>query len=538
MVKHFVPTPPDTPKNASQTPEILLDDASDTLSILSNADSDASIRALSDKFKNIAMTTTTTTSTYVEQNNGTAAIEHLRQLADNNDLSSIDFEQNSETESCDQNNYFDETTYTLASPPAPIAKPKIVIPMPKIQRPDDTDKNSGNSDENMPEPKAIRGRKKPAYVSPYRRTMTANSAPAVNRTANLPMKSESKKTVVSKLSPKTQTVVAKTHVLINKTTLTNKMKNGKSTGIAKVGLSGKRNVPDKSPKSKSEDKPILERQGTFVKDEPTTNGDVPIVNSSTTAKSQPTSPAKSKLPSKLPTGKSMIPTSPSKSASAANAMQSKLKPPSPKIQSNTNGFIKPATVSGTSRPGTAASSASSSSTDLSKRRTIGYFRSPSTPNVPQRSNSNTSLKSPVKRGSEQCSTQPPSRSNSNLMQSKRNGETTTTTTGNRLSNLWKKDSPSATKLSGKSTGTPPTGKLIRSSTFDTTPIDKRTTQTNKTNQSNRQIETETTPSALKRPVVNVSSVVHRVKSATDTATAAATATKRLSRLNSFINVDE
>lgn len=448
-----------------------------------------------------------------------------------NDINSLDFEQNSETESCYQNNCVDEETYTLAAPPPAKLKPKIVKPTIPLN---DALQSVATEATAEQESKAIRGKKKAAYVSPYRKMTNATSCQKSisPKTSSNTDNTSKKSTIASKLVPRNQPIVAKTHVLLNKSNLTNKM-NTVITGIARPGFSAtasNKTVIDKNQLNrlatpKTATKPAVlptvppampERQGTFVKDEPTIPDGVPVVISS------PASPARSRLPSKLPASTAGTPTSPAKT----NNFISKLKNPLQRSASIGAGGAKSTKVS--VRPVPTPSASTNGLNELQKRRSAGgaFYRSPSTPTVPQRSNSNASIKSSIGKR-EPFSTQPPSRSNSNLTP-----PAAKTNITSRIAGLWKK-SESTTKTPAKAPASnnaakPPSGnRLIRSSTFDNTP--EKVITNKKTDQSAVPVKQ---PNGYK----DTGSVVRRIKVAAKGGPI--DDTKRISRLGSFINVEE
>lgn len=588
----YQPNYSNQPSISFHAEEHLFDDTSDTLSLVSHDDDDddddlASIRALTERFQYIreAAATEAATATTIPSTNTSATILAYNllngKLSHNDiadDISSIDFEQNSETESYDQNQYIDEETYTIAKQQNKV-KPKIVKPTTNNGEITSTQQITTIATES--ECKAIRGKK---IISQYRRSIPIKSAikSPSNRLSNGSASSmsslisvnsnknsnESKKVAaVSKLTPRSQAVVAKTHVLINKATLATKLNAGKviaTSAAAKTigGLASKRNiVAEKNLLNKKKDvRPLStikskvncgivakgssskisettklqspampDRQGTFVKDEPTNGADVvPVVVS------EPSSPAKSiKLPSKLPTNntKSGIPTSPAKTIA-------KLKNPLQRSSSTGAGSSATTAVVSKIQNITRQSSTTGGDSAAQRRRTETFYRSPSTPSVPQRCNSNTSIRSStsLKRESSGAQTQPPSRSNSNLGQPKRD-------ITSRIAGIWKKNEVTTTTTKqvvaaavGVVSGKPPSSggnRLIRSSTFESSPTEKKVSPS----------KLGTIKStAVKQPqqIITAASssgggVVRRIKCAGKTMT---DETKRISRLGSFINVDE
>lgn len=204
--------------------------------------------------------------------------------------------------------------------------------------------------------------------------------------------------------------------------------------------------------------PTLERQGTFVQDEPTiTDVPVPVVVSPSRA-------------SKLPLKKSIA---------------TKLKPPTSKVAPTIVGKL-PRQVTMPARAYTAAAT----SVDLKRKGLVGVRKSPSVPTVPQRSNSNASIRvtpSVQSLRSNLPSTTPPSRSNSNLTTATKINQISS-----RIAGIWKKVDEAKRSSASKTTTTTSTstkpilgkpsqlkaasaavvGKLNRSSTFDNSPIEQ------------------------------------------------------------------
>lgn len=400
---------------------IICDDTSgDSMSLLSNDDDDdeagiSSMRALTAKF------------TYI-RGGFTPAQQHT-QMKQENEFNSLDFDQNSETESCDQNH----DTYTVATKP----KPKIVKP---VDRDSCYESNCTDDNGKSPETKAIRGKKKSSYVSPYsKESVTKMSSKKAVTSSNLSSRSKAvddRKGVVAKTE--TNSIITKTHILVNKPVLTNKSSKTSPSKVTKDverANSGRptKNKPQtnvaKSPVKLAAPQALSERQGTFIKEEPS-SPDVPVVVSS-----EPSSPSRTtRLPTKLPDTKSTT------SVVKNRSFLSKLKSP---LQ----------------RPQTSVKQLPSTVADSSKRRNVSVTK----PAIPQRSNSQTTIKPITKR--DPFSTQPPSRSNSNLTPPQKRDVTS------RISSIWKRsDDTKTTTKNVNVAGKPPSGsKLIRSSTFDNTP---------------------------------------------------------------------
>ncbi|GAB0093088.1 uncharacterized protein DMENIID0001_081420 [Sergentomyia squamirostris] len=400
--------------------EFLLDDNLDTTSLVSNDDGDdmSSIRALTARFK------------------------HLSDLKPvDPDFSSLDYEQNSGTESCDQN--------------AKSSNESLVKGKARISKSD--------SKTDRTEEVAVRGRKKVPYVSPYRRSVVSGSKSSSQSASPTKSVSPASRTnLASKGKPQSNPVAAKTSAFINKANLTNKINSIKS-GLVRPGFSTKANVLEKNIINKfksstagkstsppSEPPRVLDRQSTFTKDEPS-SPNVPIVTS------EPLSPSKvSKLPAKTKT----------------NSFISKLRTP---LQKSATVELRNGTKT------TPSSRPSSSGSSEPKKKSFGVYKSPSVPSVPlaQRSNSNNSMKGGKKEVASAVT--PPSRSNSNIASAPKN-------IGSRIAGLWKKNNddqkkpPKATTSTksqlkdspqtistASSSPTLTNLKLVRSSTFDSSP---------------------------------------------------------------------
>lgn len=336
-------------------------------------------------------------------------------------------------------------------------------PKPKIVR----SESEQSADEcNLAETKIVRGRKKPAYVSPYK--MVNQETKTVTKT----------NVMISKLnaSPK-KTEVAKQIVNSNSTNKLNVTKppvlNAKSNAATKISSIRSKylqpKVADKTVKKANmaenpkecqtppEIKP-LQRQGTFTKDEPTCS-DVPIVYS------EPVSPAK--------IGKSAS----GNKSTKGNSFISKLKIPLKRSVSYVTSSKTPKPANRFSQPSTPS--------PMTAGQPNFYSRSPAGGSTP-RSNSNLSTKASTP------GSQPLSRSSSTLSNSNPKREVSS-----RIAGLWKKSDVSAKRpLSTNTTNnqkkavtpvnsqkvsvfarkpTPPAStesKLIRSTTFDNTPPTK------------------------------------------------------------------
>ncbi|EDW81514.1 uncharacterized protein Dwil_GK10981 [Drosophila willistoni] len=337
------------------------------------ADGDASIRVMMQQF------------TYITDINiGPSSMEDTEIMMGEH----LECDQNSETESC----HGQERQTELEQLPA-VVEP--VKPKPTILEP-------------ATAVKLVRGRKKPAYISPYSQRNTTSAAPPKKKTLSPTI---AKRSVVSSVGGATRVSPQKK----------------KATPPPTVATA----APPPTP-------PRLERQGTFVKDEPTNlNGQVPVVDPI------PVNTSPSHRVSKLPTKR-----------------------------------IAGATATATTSTGTATARVTGSP----KRGTVPARRVV----TPQRANTNirlASAKSAASATNRGSSTTPPSRSNSNL-----NGGSVAAVSAarinqaqSRIANIWKRVDDAKTKQSQSNlrtqktnssntlngTGAKPT--LLRSSTFDSTP---------------------------------------------------------------------
>lgn len=409
-----------------QPNHIICDDTSgDSMSLISNDDDDdeagiSSMRALTAKF------------TYIRA--GIMPTHQHSQNKQENEFNSLDFDQNSETESCDQNH----DTYIIAAKP----KPKIVKP---VDRDSCYESNCTDDNGKSPETKAIRGKKKSPYVSPYsKESVTKTSMKKVVASSNLPARnkiSDDRKGVIAKTD--NASIVTKTNILVNKPSVASKPYKVNATKLTKEvekpipgrSFLMKNKTPanaTKSPVTLAAPQMLSERQGTFIKEEPS-SPDVPVVVS------EPSSPSRAtRLPTKLPEAKS------STSLTKNRSFLSKLKSPLQRHPTSVKQLPSPVA-------------------DSAKRRS---FANVTKPVIPQRSNSQTTIKPVTKK--EPFSTQPPSRSNSNLTPPQKRDVTS------RISSIWKRSDDTRTTAKNVNINVvgkkPPSGsKLIRSSTFDNTP---------------------------------------------------------------------
>lgn len=346
------------------------------------------------------------------------------------ELTSLEYDQNSETESCHNfgNNLQSLTDNDAESEQENEEQEEEIQDMemirPRIVKPSEKDLEA-NKSEPVPAIKTVRGGKKPQYVSPYSIKYQKSQPPPVN--TNFLRKRNGN--IASAASPPNSNAK-----LAQKKTI-------KEPGAAKKS--------EAEPQTHSQ--PILERQGTFVKDEPSINSSsIPVVD---------TSPTKSKT-SKLPTKKPI--------------MSNVLTNTSPQKTANTRKL--------------ATSSALGLQT--TNKRNLGSI------SKPQRANSTVNIRvtSNAARiavlSHRVSTTTPPSRSNSSLnstnaaISAAQNAAAKISQAQSRIAGIWRKvdeakgkqqttQQPPSKFLKGsplKSTKTPPQpGKLIRSTTFDNTP---------------------------------------------------------------------
>lgn len=352
------------------------------------------------------------------------------------ELNSLEHDQNSETESCHglDNNFSDiEPDATKKNIADGNLKDATSINGPKILKPGNSEEETNNTKENVEfdKSKAIRGRKKPAYVSPYSMQFQRNVA------TRSPTKNISSPTSTSSANQ-------------NKTTL-------KTTKAAGTNIL----ATNKSNENSAKPNQSIERQGTFVKEKPTaSNIQVPIVGS-TTGQQNNLSPSRV---SKLPTKKQIA--SPSKHLVKQNSNVRKL--PTSHIAKNVT-LVK-------------------ATPKISKATTPQRSNSNATLRITSTAVRNAVLSSRV------STTTPPSRSNSNLNGVPTNTSAATSSTAplavkisqaqSRIAGIWKRVDEAKTKqqktkspevvsklnqIKAKplNTATTTKQKLIRSTTFDT-----------------------------------------------------------------------
>lgn len=526
----------------------------------------ASIRALTERFRHInnpespaSMPQPTSVLSHPNRNLETIVateFDSLELSADEHELNSRHSEDESPDMDVDPLTYIDEQTYNISVPPSAASSdvtlspsPPSIVCKPKIVKPNAVIIGGLSPvDVVIPvdsEPKAIRGKKKAAYVSPYRKSTASPSAANSNKTnsampttTSTPTKPRPgaafSKLIATKTAGSRSTVskiVAKTHVLLHKSAgggLATKLTptSGRANSIAKLA----------SPTAKTTPAPpaMPERQGTFVKDEPSepllAAAMPPIVH-------VPLSPAKAtKLPTKLPVAGG----SPTKTA-----FVSKLRNPLQRSASTTvTTTTSPRSINTPQQ--TAKVSPDQTATAAAKRRSIAgvgggvFYRSPSTPSVPQRSNSNASLTAGGGGSSANISatshrtSQPPSRSNSNLSKPMAG-------VSSRIASIWRKPVPDSNKTTApktarpatqqqaadSTTATPTATRLIRSSTFDNTPT------------AEEGAPVAAAVCAAAEPRSNVVPLRRRPNGVPmPTPPTGEADKKRLSRLGTFINVDE
>lgn len=506
--------------------EFLLNDDSDSISLVStDNDEMSSIRALTQPFKHLRDLSAATNGLPKRANAHVFTAIRQSEHVDLH-LDSIEYDRVIEPESNDHDHDIDEETYTIQH-----HKPRII-------KPNDRDRSldSGNSDgsANSPESKAIRGRKKAAYVSPYKAQMNCVQKTSPSKTAESPKtistgrpKSNATKTVGILTKTNFTSQLNSVKKSLSKTVITSKL--GRKNTVAEKNIANQPKclatngcagtdtvatssksptvVTSLSPSPLSSTPPQMpDRQGTFIKDKPSII-DVPVVYS------EPSSPLKSaSIQSKIPSSKSTTIATP-------KSFISKLRSPLQRSATTTQPI--------------------SSIVSQSKRNSIvgGVYKSPSTPYVSQRSNSNASMKSTASSSSsttkQSFSSQPPSRSNSNI--------------SSRIAGLWKrsnsdaKNSPVAagnrSTTNFSATSRPPSGSKHTTFTAASAVRDRKTTTVPKApmNVDKKTVAaTAKTSGGVPRATGNMLSGVilrgkndAKVKSAED-------GTKRISRLGSFV----
>ncbi|XP_060802136.1 adenomatous polyposis coli protein isoform X2 [Amyelois transitella] len=191
----------------------------------------------------------------------------------------------------------EDRVHSESDPDTPRPKPKIIKPM----RRDESLDSNDSLDKESEAPKAIRGRKKAMYVSPYRRTAPPPKKPT-------PVTKTITKTVAHTSKGPTSPIKAHTSAKTpNKTPVASK--------APSANTSPKKSLANRSPTKTAQQKSIavplgakplpLERQGTFTKEEstvPPKDLPVPDRKGSVPRLGKPTSPTKpaNTSPSRLP----------------------------------------------------------------------------------------------------------------------------------------------------------------------------------------------------------------------------------------------
>ncbi|CAK1578941.1 unnamed protein product [Parnassius mnemosyne] len=304
---------------------------------------------------------------------------------------------------------------------SPLSRPKPKIIKPELRRDESLDSNeSGEKEQGLP--KAIRGRKKAVYVSPYRRTV-----PSAKKQTFAPAKTSGKPSPTTKPATNTTKTSAKT------TTTTT----AKTVPAARTDTSPKK-LPNKSPTKSAQQKTVaippvatkplpLTRQGTFTKED-----------SIVPPKDLPEPDVKAIVPRLV---KATSPTKPNTSPSRLPQFSRYARPPLSKPNTSTNKQTK---------------------TNLKKAAEPAMRNSPSNHSLQSNDSGKTII---LAKGSRQGSTSsvnsiPSSKSNTKDVESK-------------IANLWRRtDAKKTTKTEKKvlidSVKTEPP-KLIRSSTFEGQP---------------------------------------------------------------------
>ncbi|XP_067616772.1 streptococcal hemagglutinin isoform X2 [Eurosta solidaginis] len=366
----------------------------------------SSLLALTQKYKFINMPLKAAKTTPEAE-----ALE-IRGTPDGGDCTSIECDQNSETESChDQREIYQEdnaenfseqsdeegATKDSESQEHSLAKP---IPRARIAKPDEKVKVTADAAPVEENAKVVHGRKKPAYISPYsiqyQRKMSPQTRTATNKS----------------LKPTTGTALRGTRLIVPKKVQ------------AQLGVAP-RTASTTKPKTTAPAQPApptLERQGTFVQEEPTiATCQVPVVISDVkaTGTASGTSPQHS---SKLPT---------KRTNTAPTASKTAIKNPS-----------TPAT--------TRKIPIASTKLCSPKHRKLASITNTNVSGMPQRSNSNATIRvtNSAARSTRVSTTTPPTRSNSNLNSRDSQSTTAANSTRNatakinqaqsRIANIWKR----------------------------------------------------------------------------------------------------
>ncbi|KNC28237.1 hypothetical protein FF38_14103 [Lucilia cuprina] len=355
---------------------------------------------------------------------------------------SLEYDQNSETESChnfgnNEESLTDNEDCEEEVQATETARPRIVKP-----GDNDLNKDKQQEEQEIATVKAVRGGKKPQYVSPYSIKYQKSTGegktntklpPPVN--TNFLRKRNGTSNVATTAGASTATSNTK---LAQKKTIIKETTNVVKKSETKTATA----TPSAAPA-------VLERQGTFVKDEPSLDSSsVPVVD---------TSPTKTKI-SKLPTKRQ---------------------------NSNTaiSAHTSPQKTAGTRKLPTSATAL-----QAANKRNLGSI------SKPQRANSTVNIRVTTNAAriavlsNRVSTTTPPSRSNSSLnsanaaVTAAQNAATKINQAQSRIAGIWRKvdevknrqqQLPPSKILKGsqlKAAKAPPQpGKLIRSTTFDNTP---------------------------------------------------------------------
>lgn len=302
---------------------LLNDNDSDAISLVSTDDGDmSSIRAIT---KNLPYLNDNSinTNTYTKHHRFVTALDSQTTPTPSEGFyESLPIDSNGSGSSKTQS---PNHTYTKSPSKSPrIIKPNANTPTSSVEQ-----QENGSNDA---EQKAVRGRKKPAYVSPYSMTKLVKTSPIKAATA----------------SPTTSKVVTPTKMSAAKTAETKAksiIQRGAESLVKKIRPSftsklTKQTVAKKSPNASNEkislsrqhsnqstqSSETLIRQSTFIKDEPSSEGEIPVIVS------EPTSPKKTKpLISKIPFNR----TTSLQATRNVTKCKTNIEIPSQKIASNT-----------------------------------------------------------------------------------------------------------------------------------------------------------------------------------------------------------
>lgn len=389
----------------------------------------SSIKNMIQNFKFLTTTTTETNNLTIQQPEA--------------ELTSMEYDQNSETESCHNfGNNLNSLTDKEDNEDEERGEETETneTPRPRIVKPGDSELNKvKQQEEELAAAKAVRGGKKPQYVSPY--SIKYQKSTGESKTTN------------SKLQPPANTNFLRKrtgngNVATTTTAASSNTKLAQKKAITKETQSKKAETETNAANSAPTPPAPLERQGTFVKDEPSLDSSsVPVVDTS------PTKTKISRLPMKRQTSTTSVNTSPQKTANTRKLPTS------------------------------------SSSIQTTNKRNLGSITKP------QRANSTVNIRVTTNAAriavlsNRVSTTTPPSRSNSSLnsanaaVTAAQNAASKINQAQSRIAGIWRKvdevknrqqqQAPPSKILKGsqlKAAKTPPQpGKLIRSTTFDNTP---------------------------------------------------------------------